>query len=267
MSYNLKRLIRGRGIRRPSITLPPQEMPLYREAELANACLFPVRVWEANRKRIEAAYEAAMSQVVRDAASDDLNAVIMSVDVLGQQSVIGANPFLDAFLRAVNEAHAKKWAALVASATGVNPWPLIDIEASADGIAAFMQRMTSLITDINEKTRADVSEIIWDGFVNKRRPKEVGKLLAEKMGTSRKRANFIASDQSNKFNAYLTELRQEEAGLDEFVWETAKDSRVRDEHRVLQGRVFKWKKPPAVGLPGTPIRCRCTGRAHINLSD
>lgn len=266
MKYDLKRLIRGRGIRRPSITLPTQDLPLYREVELARATLFPVRVWEAARGGLEVAYGAALRAYAGDGASDDLNAAIAAVNVIGQQSVLDSNPFLDAFFRAVNESHAKKWAALVNSSTKVNPWPYIDLEEASDGIAQFMQRVTSLISDINEKTRADVSEIIWDGLVNKRRPRDVGKDIAEKMQVSRKRANFIASDQANKFNAYLTELRQEEAGIDEFMWETAKDGRVRREHAALQGRVFKWKKPPSVGLPGTPPRCRCTGRAHIDLS-
>lgn len=266
MKYDLKRLIRGRGIRRPSIDLPSQPMPLYRDAELAAALLRPVRVWEGRRGELVSAYEAALGAFTKDSPDSDLAAAIMSVNVIGQQAVLEANPFLDAFFRAVNEAHAKRWASLVNSAVGINPWPYIDLNEAGPGIAQFMQRMTSLISDVNEKTRAEVSEVLWDGLVNKRRPREVGKLLAEKMNTSRKRANFIASDQSNKFNAYLTELRQEEAGIDEFVWETAKDGRVRDSHRALQGRVFKWKEPPSVGLPGTPIRCRCTGRAHIDLS-
>lgn len=51
----------------------------------------------------------------------------------------------------------------------------------------------------------------------------------------------------------------EDVGVDRFVWVTSKDSRVRREHRELQGKVFRLDRgAPGVGLPGQDFGCRCT---------
>lgn len=266
MSYNLKRLILMRGIRRPFIDLPAQHVPLYQEADLAQATLAPVRVWEAHRTTLMKAYDSAISQMTKDSADSDMSAAILSIDALGQQAVVSAVPVVQEWLSQFARRHARKFADLVRSATKVDPWPYIDVSANQDDINAFLRRITSLITDINDQARKDVAEIVWRSVINRTPSRIVSKEIAERLQIARNRANFIASDQANKVNAFLTEIRQEEAGIDEFMWETAKDTRVREEHAVLQGRVFKWKKPPSVGLPGTPPRCRCTGRAHIDLT-
>lgn len=266
MIYDLKRLILLRGVRRPSITLPDQAVPIYREVQLASAILAPVRVWEANRGTLETAYNAALSQMTRDSADSDMSAAILAIDAAGQQAVVSAFPAVEAWLAEFAYSHARRWASIVRSATRVDPWPYINLQANADDIAVFLRRITSLITDVNDQMRKDVSEVVWRGILNRTPYRVTGKEIAERLQIARRRANFIASDQANKVNAFLTEIRQEESGIDEFMWETAKDTRVRPEHVVLQGRVFKWKKPPSVGLPGTPPRCRCTGRAHIDLT-
>jgi len=266
VAYDLKRLMRARGIRRPSVTLQPQYLALYEEAELAKATLAPVRVWETSRTTLMAAYEGALSQMTRDSATTDMEAAILTLDEAAQRAVVDARLLVEAWIANLTGRHARRFAALVRSATRIDPFPYIDVQANADDIAAYLARITSLITDISQQARKDVSEVVWRSITNRVPTRQVAKEIAERLQIARNRALFIASDQANKVHAFLTEIRQEEAGIDEFMWETAKDTRVRPEHQVLQGRVFKWKKPPSVGLPGTPPRCRCTGRAHIDLS-
>lgn len=266
MAYNVIKLLKRAGIRRPSITLPPQRLPAYDEVEVASAFLAPVRVWEGSRTALIAAYESSLSQMTRDSATTDMNAYLISLDERAQTATVSAQAIIEAWLAQYTTRHARRFAALFKSATRIDPWPYIDVAANAEDIEAFLLRMTSLIKDISEQARKDVSEVIWRSITNRTPSRLVAKEVAERLQIARKRALFIASDQANKVHAFLTEIRQEEAGIDEFMWETAKDLRVRPEHAALQGRVFKWKKPPSVGLPGTPPRCRCTGRAHIDLS-
>jgi SPP1 gp7 family putative phage head morphogenesis protein len=266
MAYPLVRLLKSAGIRRKSITLQPQALPLYEEVELAKATLAPVRVWETSRTTLVAAYEAALSQMTRDSASADLNTVLIELDERSQLAILDATALVEAWLASLATRHARRFASLVRSATRIDPWPYIDVQANAEDIAIFLQRMANLITDISNQAKKDVAEVVWRSITNRVPSRTVAKEIAERLQIARNRALFIASDQANKVNAFLTQVRQEEAGIDEFMWETAKDSRVRPEHVALQGRVFKWKEPPSAGLPGTPPRCRCTGRAHIDLS-
>lgn len=77
-------------------------------------------------------------------------------------------------------------------------------------------------------------------------------------------AALIARDQVSKLNGQLNRARQQAAGITDFVWETRKDSRVRPEHRDLQGRTFSWQEGWDGVFPGQPIQCRCWARAVVD---
>ncbi len=70
-------------------------------------------------------------------------------------------------------------------------------------------------------------------------------------------ARRIARDQIGKLQAEVNQERQEAMGVEQFVWRTMNDGRVRDEHEELEGEIFPWDAPPAEGAPGEPIQCRC----------
>lgn len=78
------------------------------------------------------------------------------------------------------------------------------------------------------------------------------------------RAELIARDQVLKLNAEVTQKRHEAAGIVEFVWSTSRDERVRPDHKVLEGKRYRYDDPPVVdrrrgtrGLPGIHFQCRC----------
>jgi SPP1 gp7 family putative phage head morphogenesis protein len=85
--------------------------------------------------------------------------------------------------------------------------------------------------------------------------------MAEEIGrrfeVSESRAALIARDQVGKFYGALNAARQQDVGITHFLWRTANDERVRPEHIELNGERFAWSKPPAEGMPGQPINCRC----------
>jgi SPP1 gp7 family putative phage head morphogenesis protein len=82
-------------------------------------------------------------------------------------------------------------------------------------------------------------------------------------------ALLVAEDQINKLNARLSMERQLDAGIDSFRWRTKGDGKVRARHRDLEGTVWTWKSggPSGVGLPGEPVRCRCTAEAVIDKAE
>lgn len=61
-----------------------------------------------------------------------------------------------------------------------------------------------------------------------------------------------------RVNAELTQRRLVSMGLNEYIWHTQLDERVRPTHRANEGEKFRWDKPPAVtGHPGHDYLCRC----------
>ena len=65
----------------------------------------------------------------------------------------------------------------------------------------------------------------------------------------------------------LSEYRREQAkrlGLSSYIWRTMRDHRVRHDHRLLDGKQFRWDSPPITNqstgerhAPGEDINCRC----------
>ena len=81
-----------------------------------------------------------------------------------------------------------------------------------------------------------------------------------------KRAKLIARDQSSKLNSALNQQRQQNFGVEEYVWRTSGDERVRDNHRSKNGKTFRWDDPPKdTGHPGQDVQCRCVAQPIINM--
>lgn len=79
-----------------------------------------------------------------------------------------------------------------------------------------------------------------------------------------KRARAVAIDQVGKLFGSLSRARQEELGIEEYVWDTARDKDVRPKHRARQDKTYRWDSPPEGGHPGSEPNCRCTPRPKLD---
>lgn len=84
--------------------------------------------------------------------------------------------------------------------------------------------------------------------------------------TTKNKAKLIARDQVNKLNGQLTRMRQTNLGIEQYIWRTSRDERVRASHLALEGMVQNWDDPPSVGHPGQDILCRCSAEPVIEGS-
>ena len=83
------------------------------------------------------------------------------------------------------------------------------------------------------------------------------KRIKEKYAVVKSRAKLIAQDQTLKLYADLTRYRAESLGVDEYIWRTVGDSRVRPDHADKNGKKYTLRDG-ANGLhPGRAVRCRC----------
>lgn len=157
--------------------------------------------------------------------------------------------------RGVDKVGAAEFRRQVTSAFGVN------ILSNNPGLPALLSAW--------EAENVALIRSIPDGLINSLRGeftaaltngaglRDLTKIVAERGAVTLKRAELIAQDQVSKLNGRLAEHRQRGIGLTEFTWSTAGDERVRPAHVALDGKTFKWDKPPSEGRPGQPVRCRC----------
>lgn len=121
----------------------------------------------------------------------------------------------------------------------------------------------SLITSLDSRHFNDVAKAIEDAVVGGKSTATLRKDLQARFGITRRRAELIARDQVATLNAQITEKRQTDVGVEEYIWSTSRDQRVRPEHAAREGVVFRWDNPPPDGHPGRPVNCRCTSEAVI----
>ncbi len=76
------------------------------------------------------------------------------------------------------------------------------------------------------------------------------------------------------FAGVINQLRQESMGIQQYIWRSRDDAKVRDSHAAYDDRVFRWNNPPAGGHPGEAHNCRCYAepvlpgvRSNVVLAD
>lgn len=128
------------------------------------------------------------------------------------------------------------------------------------------------IQNIPTETLGEIQEIVLDGFRKGKSITAIGKDIQDKYTMSRDHARMIARDQISTLNAQITKMQQQDAGCRYYRWSDSRDSRVRDCHRSLNGKVFSWDDPPEMWYdtksrgrvytgrrchPGEDYVCRC----------
>jgi SPP1 gp7 family putative phage head morphogenesis protein len=124
-----------------------------------------------------------------------------------------------------------------------------------------------LIQGVRGQRLEDVLGILARGLQAGTPVDQLAKEIRARLHISRTRATGIAIDQTLKWHADLTRLRQQDAGIDEYDWITVGDEKVRHGHARLHKTRQRWSEPPIDNPktgsrhhPGKAIRCRCVPR-------
>nr|WP_304956407.1 minor capsid protein [uncultured Acetatifactor sp.] len=137
-------------------------------------------------------------------------------------------------------------------------------------LAKWVSENVDLITSIPEDTLDKMKDIVLDGFNRGRRTTDIAKDIQLAYGVSRKKARFIARDQTAKLNGQIQRAQQMDAGIKEYIWSDSGDERVRSSHRRLNGQKFSWEGDgPETDNgrcchPGQDFNCRCIARPVFN---
>lgn len=131
-------------------------------------------------------------------------------------------------------------------------------------VKQFVAENVALIKTVPTEYFQNVESEVLRGMRAGDRASEIEDRLEEHAGVAQNRSALIARDQVLKFNGDLNRVRQQNLGVESYVWRGTPDGRERPEHVENNNQTFRWDDPPGdpadphVGThPGTAISCRC----------
>ncbi|MCY3784591.1 MAG: minor capsid protein [Chloroflexi bacterium] len=149
-------------------------------------------------------------------------------------------------------------------ALGVDIRPVLDDAAIRPLMTAWRQENISLIRTVPTRLRDDLRAGINQAFADKPfDQQELARVVREKGKSAGWNLRRITRDQTNKAIGNLTQARHQQLGIEEYIWSTVGDERVRRAHAALEGTKHRWDEPPGEGHPGEAILCRCRARPVI----
>ena len=119
----------------------------------------------------------------------------------------------------------------------------------------FIANNTKLIKSIPQQFLDNLQKDIFQATQTEQDLKDLPAKINKRYKVSLKKAKVIAKDQINKLNGNLAKQRQKDLGLEEYIWHTVGDSRVRTSHAVRNGKTFRWDGNHL--HPSEDFGCRC----------
>lgn len=172
----------------------------------------------------------------------------------------------NSFVSNANDTNKRRFYSAIGESMGVNLQSIIQNENLEDILVATTRENVALIRSIPEEHFKKIETIVFTGTTQ---GSTAGSMIQQIMKTGRtavKRAKLIARDQTSKLNSALNQQRQQNLGVEEYIWRTAGDDRVRGSHSNKNGKIFRWDRPPKdTGHPGQDIQCRCVAQPIIKL--
>lgn len=206
----------------------------------------------------DASFKDAYARTLEEA----FNRLRRSYSDINQNAQIVAN----SFVTNSNQVNKQRFYSAMNEAVGVNLQSIIQNEDLEDILVATTRENVSLIRSIPEEYFKKIESIVFTGTTQ---GSTAGSMIQQIQKTGKvttNRAKLIARDQSSKLNSALTQQRSQNLGVEEYIWRTAGDERVRDSHRSKNGKVFRWDDPPKdTGHPGQDIQCRCVAQPIIKV--
>ena len=157
----------------------------------------------------------------------------------------------------------QEWKKTIRKTFGID---LLEDYYSGDAYQVLLKQWVSenveLICTVPNASLDKMRELVCDNYMEGKTAMDIIKEMQKQYGIDKRHAMLIARDQTAKLNAAITQHQQQEAGIESYTWSTSWDDRVRDSHRKLDGKPFRWDDPPETEKgrkchPGQDYQCRC----------
>ena len=186
---------------------------------------------------------------------------------LGHISNIEKASTILSYFETLSEEHKEKVARAFHAAISIDVRPfLAENPALRNELLSRVDDNVALITNIADEMVTTIAESTKEVFLEKPFDRQaMKKHFHRQLGKTGWKLRRLARDQVSKSTGQFNQLRQQQLGVQKFIWRTSGDGRVRDTHIDNDGKKFFWDDPPAAtGIPGNDIMCRCTAEAIID---
>lgn len=142
--------------------------------------------------------------------------------------------------------------------------------AMRDALNASITENINLIKSIPEQYLKNVEGAVMRSYSVGRDLETMVKDIRDIHPVTKRRAELIARDQSNKANAVIQRTRQLELGVTEAIWmHSHAGKNPRPDHVAANGKRYKIAEGCKIGgeyiYPGEEINCRCTSRPILPI--
>lgn len=105
---------------------------------------------------------------------------------------------------------------------------------------------------------------VMDNAMRGQRSANMAKSIMEEYGVSRRKAKFLARQETALLMSKFQEERYKDIGITKYRWSGSMDKRERHDHKLLEGKIISWDSPPitnrktgARNHAGQDFGCRC----------
>lgn len=145
-------------------------------------------------------------------------------------------------------------------------------EISAELVRDFTQNLDLYVKNFLNHEIPELRQLVEQNAFAGGRPDKLRGIIEARYGVTKRKAAFLADQESSLFVSKFREARYKAIGAQQYQWSTSHDERVRPDHRVLNGKIFSWDNPPitnkktgAHNNPGEDFRCRCVAIPILNV--
>ena len=201
------------------------------------------------------------------------------------------------WVQGVNMYNRQEMMKILRGALGIDIGAIVDEQLKRD-LEVLIMENASYIKSIPDYLIGNVAKRVMQHFKGEPLPegRTLKQQIKEEFKVSDGRAKVLARDQTSKMNTSLTQKRQEQLGIEWYVWKTVEDERVvgrpgglypkgtklHRNHYIMQGKICKWNDSTVYSddggktwkkrtqempqnAPGQDIMCRCRAAPYIDI--
>ena len=222
-----------------------------------------------NWKSFERDYERQLRKVAKEiqrilefaATPNDLSLAEKRLEAYVELLSPWADKQAERMVSRVFEANERRWARHLRQ-SGFDLRGVMQRGDLAAKIAELRLEAAGYIRSLPIEASTRVGELAQQATMYGMRPAAIEQNLINLYGMTENRARLIARTEVARSNSILVQARAESLGSRAYIWQTSEDTRVRESHLEMNGKVCYWDSPPKLSddtetHPGQIYNCRC----------